>query len=104
MANDKTRCDYQAADAIVKLFKSEAETVQKMTQDLSRLVQNLEGGAWVGKAATAFYGEMNGIVFPSLKRLGAALAEASNGMNTIAKEVKQTEETTQNLLSGNKLY
>jgi WXG100 family type VII secretion target len=104
VANDKTRCDYQAADMIVKSFKSESETVQKMTQDLGRLVQGLQGGQWVGKAATAFYNEMDGIVFPSLKRLHAALAEASKGMSEIAKEVKQTEETTQNLLNGSKLF
>lgn len=104
VAENKTRCDYQASDLIVKNFKTEADNVQKMNQNLSRNLQTLEGGAWVGKAATAFFGEMNGIVMPSLKRLQVALSSAAKSMSEVSKEVKQTEEATKNILNGNKLF
>lgn len=104
MAKDKTRCDYQAAEMIVKAFSTESEAINKMNSDLSRNVQTLEAGAWVGKAATAFFQEMNGTVMPSLKRLQKALATASKSMAEVSKTVKETEDATKAILNGSKLF
>ena len=94
MAAEHVRSDFDQLKSIAGQFRSASETINGMTNNLKGKVETLRGGDWVGKGATKFYGEIDGSVMPSLKRLTNALNEASRITNQIAQIMKQTEDET----------
>jgi WXG100 family type VII secretion target len=100
MPNNKTRADYQSLASIEQQFSKESDAIAGQLRTLKTHIERLRGGAWVGKAATAFYGEMDGIVLPSLSRLQAALAEAARATKDISATVKSAEEDSARVLRG----
>jgi WXG100 family type VII secretion target len=87
----QTRADYEQLAKIAQQFAAEADTITQQTQRVRSTVDTLRGGDWVGKAAEAFYREMDSSVFPSLARLIKALNAASGVTGEISKDVQQTE-------------
>jgi WXG100 family type VII secretion target len=100
MPNDKTRADYQALASIGKQFQQESDAIAAQARTIRSHLERLRGGAWVGKAATAFYSEMDGIVLPSVNRLQAALAEAARATRDISAAIKAAEDESSRVLNG----
>lgn len=98
MPGDRSRADYEQLASIAKSWQAESDNASAMLRALQQHVERARGGAWVGKAASAFLAEMDGTVTPSLKRLIAALAEASNATKQISTEFKTAEDAAANAL------
>jgi WXG100 family type VII secretion target len=100
MPNDKSRADYPSLQQIASLFRTESESTDSLNQMLKRHADIMRDGAWVGKAATAFLAEMDGIVMPSMRRLSAALAEASQATKAVHDAMKAAEQDAAAVLNG----
>lgn len=92
MTAPRVRADYDALRQMSADWRQQASETAKSLQQLRSQMQTLEGGDWVGQGATAFYGEMNGQVLPTLKRLTDALNAASDTTQKISALMKQAED------------
>lgn len=91
MSAAKIRADYDSLNKIAQSLLSESAQIASMAKNVQSNVDALRGGDWVGPGATAFYQEMDSSVFPSLKRLAAALDEAAKGATRIRQGMHQAE-------------
>ena len=91
MSASKVRSDFPALNQIAQAFGREAETNRKAVQKIKQAMGVLQGGDWVGKGATKFYGEMNSAVLPSLQRLVASLENARQTTIKISQVMQQAE-------------
>jgi WXG100 family type VII secretion target len=98
MTADRSRADYRQLTTIAKAWQTESSNAAELLRTLQQHVERARGGAWVGKAASAFLAEMDGTVIPSLKRLIAALADASTATKQISTEFKAAEDAAANVL------
>jgi WXG100 family type VII secretion target len=101
MAASITRGDYDQLKQIESAFKSEADAINQMNSSLSNAIAQLEGGDWVGKAATAAFKEFRGTIEPACRRLQKALVEAAKTTKDVNNDIKKTEEETSNIMNGN---
>jgi len=92
MTSPKVRADHEALTQIAQRFSTQSEQTKQMTRNLKSKMGVLEGGHWVGKAATKFYNEMNSSVFPTLNRLESALDQASATTKKISQLMRQAED------------
>jgi WXG100 family type VII secretion target len=99
--SDEIRADYQQLEQISQRFANQAQAVQQTAMNVSRSMQKLQGN-WVGRGSNAFFREMEGVVIPGVKRLFAALQEASTKTRQIAQTVKQAEEEASGLFKAGK--
>ncbi len=104
MADGKTRGNFDELKQIQSRWQQESDSINQMNSNLASCMQTLEGGDWIGNGAKAFLQEMNSQVMPSLRRLQKALASAAKQTGTIAKEIKNAETESSNLLNGNVLF
>jgi WXG100 family type VII secretion target len=92
MAAEKVRSDYEGLKDVADKFLMCSDIYSLSTQqNLSNKMDKLRGGDWVGKGADKFYAEMDGSVFPTLKRLTSALDKAGRVTGKIAQIMKQAE-------------
>jgi WXG100 family type VII secretion target len=70
------RADYEALEQIANRFKKEAAVSIEMHQRVERSLHALQNGGWEGRAAAAFFTEMEHNVLPALIRLPDALEQA----------------------------
>ncbi len=92
MTANKYRGDYSQLNQIAQSFTRQAEANRQILQRIQGAIDVLRTGDWVGKGADAFYQEMDSAILPSLKRLIAALEDASQVTLKIARRVKQAED------------
>ncbi len=83
--NDIIRIDHEALEAIGAQFGRQSGDNQEMLQSLIVAFQPLKEGGWIGRGAEAFFSEMESEVLPAVRRLIAALAEASQ----VTSEINQ---------------
>ncbi|MBL8093455.1 MAG: WXG100 family type VII secretion target [Anaerolineales bacterium] len=91
MPHDRVRTNHDELSQIAQLFAQEAEAVSKTLQSLRQRKDVLQGGDWVGQAATRFYQEMDSEILPTLGRLQRALAQAQQVTRTIGTRLRQCE-------------
>ncbi len=84
--------DYVKLEEIAKVFDSYAQEITKTYQFINQHVDELKGGAWVGRNADRFYAEMDNEVIPALYRLRDALEESADVTRMIIKIFQQAEE------------
>ena len=92
MPAPKIRGDYDLLAQISQMFSGHSSETQRMINRLNQSVSTLQGGDWIGKGANAFYREMEHEVFPSLKRLAAALNIAGKTTRQINKILHDAED------------
>jgi WXG100 family type VII secretion target len=97
MPASTVRSDYDQLKQISSGFSKANSAVASTNRSVNSAMQQLKGGDWIGKGATAFYKEMDSDVMPSMKRLEKAMAEAAKISNTIAKLMKQAEDDSSRL-------
>ena len=89
---DQIQANYDQLDEIAGRFANQAQEVEQMIQKVRGGVQELEDGKnWTGRAANAFFSEINGTVLPANQRLLDALHEASQVVKEIAQKMKDGE-------------
>jgi WXG100 family type VII secretion target len=91
MSAAKIRADYDSLNKITQSLLNESAQIASMAKNIQSNVDALRGGDWVGPGATAFYQEMDSSVFPSLKRLTAALDDGAKGAARIRQGMHQAE-------------
>jgi WXG100 family type VII secretion target len=91
MGAPKFRADYEQLGAIARTFGEQAEAIKQTQSQLNGHLRVLQSGGWVGKAATAFFGEMNATVMPSVSRLAEALSSAQSCVTNITTAIRQAE-------------
>lgn len=88
----KIRGDYDLLAQMSQIFSRHSTETQRMINGLNQSVSTLQGGDWIGKGANAFYREMEHEVFPSLKRLAAALNIAAKTTRQINQILHDAED------------
>jgi WXG100 family type VII secretion target len=91
MAAAKVRADYEQLAEIARTFGRQSASTQTLLQSLTRQMQVLQGGDWVGKSADKFYAEMNSTLLPAIKRLGDALTRAQQVTRQVSRIMKDAE-------------
>jgi WXG100 family type VII secretion target len=94
MAAPQVRSDRDQLKQIQGMFSQEAERVNSFWRDLVSKDETLRGGDWIGEGASQFYNEMNGQVYPHLKKLHDALDEAAKTVGQISQLMQEVEENT----------
>jgi WXG100 family type VII secretion target len=90
------RLDYDMIKKIMGSFKGQEAATQQTIQKLSKVVEQLRGGDWIGEGATAFFNEMDGEVIPAMKRLQNAMSEGDR----VSKEIERLQKETENSISS----
>lgn len=81
------RVDYDMIKKIADAFRKKETDAKSVTQKLTRPLETLRGGDWVGEGATAFFNEMDSEVLPAMKRLQNALTEGDR----VSKEIEKLQ-------------
>ena len=89
---DIIQADYDALAGVASRFGNQAQSSQELLARVRQAMRQLEGDGWHGRGSTAFFGEMNGEVLPTLQRMTAALDQARSVTLDIARVVRQAEE------------
>lgn len=92
MPSSVVRADYDALKSMSQSFGQNATQARQSLQRLRAQLDVLESGDWVGQGATAFYGEMNSQIVPTLNRLVKALDEAQRVTLQINQIMKAAED------------
>jgi WXG100 family type VII secretion target len=92
MAAETVRSDYDQLKSSASSFKSQADAIDKMNNDVRSAMDTLQSGDWIGEGARKFLAEMNDSVLPTLKRLHAALDQSARVTTQISQVMKQAEE------------
>jgi WXG100 family type VII secretion target len=92
MTAPRVRADYDALRQMAADWRQQANDTARSLQQIRSQFQTLESGDWVGKGATAFFGEMNSQVLPTLKRLADALSAAGDTTQQISQLMKTAED------------
>jgi WXG100 family type VII secretion target len=103
MPADRFRANYDELAQIAKSFGSEADAVVAMLETLSKNLEVLKNGAWVGVAADAFYQEMDSILLPSIRRLWHALSEGKVQTLQVRMMIQEAEREAARFLNGSKV-
>lgn len=88
----KIQCNYDNMAQIAAKFSEESNQTQQLMQAVKGLVDQLQGGAWIGVGAEAFFQEMEELVMPGMDRLKNTLADAGSASKRISDALKQAED------------
>lgn len=86
------RCDYDGVSQMSQMFRQNGSDLEQVNRKLKAAQETLEGGDWIGKGATAFYNEMNNDVNPAMKKLAAAMEEASRIVQQAGQIFEQADD------------
>lgn len=92
MPAPKVRGQYAELNQIAQAFGSHAEQINAALGRIKAAKNTLSCGDWIGRGASAFYGEMDSQVLPALQRLVNALQQAKLVTGQMSAVVKQAEE------------
>ena len=95
---DKIEVNYAELQRIAGGFSQGADQVDSMIQKIKAGYENLRS-TWEGRGATAFFKEMDELVFPSLNKLKAALTQANQTTNQVASLFEQAESEASGLFN-----
>lgn len=95
MSKILTQLNYETLEHIAKDFHQEGEDIARIHRTLSQKVNSLHG-KWVGRAADAFFAEMEDELLPSTERLARALLTSETILNQIVKTFHDADSQTVN--------
>ena len=87
--------NYEMMKKFSNSFRGQETAVQQTIQKLSKVIEQLRGGDWIGEGATAFFNEMDSEVMPAMKRLQSAMADGDKTSKEIEKIQHETEASIQ---------
>jgi WXG100 family type VII secretion target len=91
MPSETVRSDYDQLKNSSQSFKSQAEAINSMNQNVRSAMDTLESGDWIGEGARKFFAEMNDNVLPTLRRLHAALDKSAQVTAEVSQVMKEAE-------------
>lgn len=92
MSNEIIQAQYDRLEQIAVRFGQQAEAATQTTQRVQQSNRALQDGGWEGRGATAFFGEMERSVLPSMQRLAAALHQSQTVTRQISQVLQAAEE------------
>jgi WXG100 family type VII secretion target len=93
------RVSYEAMQKYQNSFRGQETAVQQTTQKLTKVIEQLRGGDWIGEGATAFFNEMDSEVIPAMKRLQSVMSEGDRVSKEIEKIQHETEASIESLFT-----
>ncbi|CAG0965384.1 hypothetical protein ANRL4_00923 [Anaerolineae bacterium] len=96
----RIQANYDCLQEILRQFMRHADMTVALTVQVEGLVEQLQGGAWRGVGAEAFYAEMRDLILPALRRLEDALQFAGEGTGKIHTILREAEEEAARLFRG----
>ena len=93
------RVSYEAMKKYQNSFRGQESAVQQTTQKLTKVIEQLRGGDWIGEGATAFFSEMDSEVIPAMKKLQTAMAEGDRVSKEIEKIQHETEASIESIFT-----
>jgi WXG100 family type VII secretion target len=94
------RADFDILSQIVQIFGNRSDSTVGIFGDLSRTMDILQSGDWVGVGATRFYEEMSSDVLPAVRRLAEALEESAKVTHLIMRILEEADEEASRLLKS----
>jgi WXG100 family type VII secretion target len=91
----KFQAQYSQLKQIAQKYQQLADQATQMQSQVKGGVDNLTQ-SWEGKGATAFFGEMNDLVFPGIDKLHTAMEQAAQITAQVAQTIQQAEEDAKN--------
>jgi len=86
--------NYEMMKKFSNSFQGQAAATQQTIQKLSKVIEQLRGGDWIGEGANQFYNEMDSEVIPALKRLQSAMTEGDK----VSKEIEKIQHETESMI------
>ncbi|MBI5961790.1 MAG: WXG100 family type VII secretion target [Chloroflexi bacterium] len=99
MPANKVQADYDELEKIAGEFADESANMEQLMGQIMNLVGELEGGGWIGRGASSFFGEFHDLVEPGLQNLVRALDDGSNAIKQISNILSQAESDASSLFS-----
>ncbi|GEM_PF-3410291 len=90
--SDVIRSDKEELTKIAKIFTDERAIWEGLLRELRAQYGELCAGAWKGKAANAFFLEMENEIFVGYEKLLSALLDGGNGISQICQIFETAEE------------
>ena len=85
MAKPDVRMNYDSMDKMASEFKAAASQVKDTMNDMSKIVQMMEGGALLGQGGETFRDAITSQLHPNLIILRDKLAEMSGDVNAAVR-------------------
>lgn len=92
MSAEIIRVDHEALEKVAGTFNNQAQATNQMLQEVRRAYQPLKNGGWIGRGAAAFFAEMDNKIFPAVRRLAEALAQADRTTSEIRQLMHSADE------------
>jgi WXG100 family type VII secretion target len=92
MSAEKIEANYEGLQQVSSKFMEQANQVEAMTRIIGNHLDSLQGGGWIGEAASKFFDEMNNEILPAVNRLNQALENAGQTTRQISDRLEQAEE------------
>lgn len=100
MSNDVIQADYEQLETIAGRFGQWSDSNHDLTQRLHSRVDALVDGGWFGRGSDAFFGEMEGEVYPAMQRLMQALKRAQSITLEIKAIMEEAEREAASVFQG----
>ncbi|CAG0966364.1 hypothetical protein ANRL2_01286 [Anaerolineae bacterium] len=100
MIAQRIQGDYDHLQEILRQFMRHADMTVALTVQVEGLVDQLQGGAWRGVGAEAFYAEMGDLILPAMRKLEDALQFAGEGTGKIHHILREAEEEAARLFQA----
>lgn len=91
MKPDIIQVQYEKLQDIAQQFGKQAEAIAALNQKVQNQAENLQN-QWIGQGSTAFFQEIESVIYPAGNRLTDALAEAQRVTLDICAVMQQAEE------------
>ena len=84
--------NYEMMKKFQNSFKGQEAATQQSIQRISKVVEEIRGGEWIGEGATKFLSDMDSTFIPAMKRLQNAMSEGDR----VSKEIEKIQHETEN--------
>lgn len=88
---DVIKANYQELEQISTQIAQQMQVVQQVFQQVTRSMEPLKNGDWIGRGSTAFINEMETKILPRTRKLHEALDEANDVTKAIVRTMKDAE-------------
>jgi len=84
--------EYDELESVYTKLAQQAEEADVAIRSCMTSLEQLQSGAWIGRGATAFYGEMDNDILPAYNRLHEALNFGNDMVRLIHSVIQQAED------------
>jgi len=88
--------NYEMMKKFQNSFKGQEAATQQSIKNISKVVEQLRGGDWIGEGANKFFSDMDSTFIPAMKRLQNAMTEGDK----VSKEIEKNQRDTESLITS----